>query len=126
VEVRRTRGAANEIGSVIRYRVPMLGLRADLRLTERIGRETLLYRLDHRLTENGRLIFHIAPTKDGNRRLSVYAAFDYRKGGNALSRLRWLCARLLFPGFVHDVVWNHALCAIKEEVERAHDRVPAT
>jgi hypothetical protein len=27
---------------------------------------------------------------------------------------------VLFPGFVHDVVWNHALCTIKEDVERKH------
>jgi flavin-dependent dehydrogenase len=126
VEVRRTRGVANAIGCTIRYRLPMLGLRADLRLTERIGYETLLYRLEHRLTENGKLIFNIGPSKDGNRRLSIYAAFDYRKGGNVLTRPLWRGARLLFPGFVHDVVWNHALCAIKEEVERAHDRQPVT
>jgi hypothetical protein len=33
----------------------------------------------------------------------------------------WKGARLLFPEFVHDVVWNHALCTIKEDVERKHD-----
>jgi flavin-dependent dehydrogenase len=125
VEVRRVSGTANQIGSIIRYRVPMPGLRVDLRLAEKNGHETLVYRLDRTLTENGRLIFHIAPTKDGNRRLAVYAAFDYRRGGSALTRPLWLAARLLFPGFVHDVVWNHALCTIKEDVERAHDRAPA-
>jgi len=25
---------------------------------------------------------------------------------------------------VHDVAWNHALCTIKEEVERKHDYTP--
>lgn len=125
VEVRRVAGTPNQIGSVIRYRVPLAGLRTELRLVERIGGEALFYALDRRLTENGRLIFHIAPTKDGNRRLAIYAAFDYRKGRNVLTRPLWWAARLLFPGFVHDVVWNHALCAIKESVERAHDRVPA-
>jgi hypothetical protein len=29
-----------------------------------------------------------------------------------------------FPEFVHDVVWNHALCTIKEEVERKHAYTP--
>jgi hypothetical protein len=33
----------------------------------------------------------------------------------------WKGARLLFPEFVHDVVWNHALCTIKEDVERKRD-----
>lgn len=125
VEVRRIQGVANRIGSVIRYRVPLLGIGTQLRMTERVERETLVYRLDRRLTQEGRLIFHIAPTSDGNRRLAVYAAFDYRKGANPLTRPLWFAARLLFPGFVHDVVWNHALCTIKENVERAHDRVPS-
>jgi len=35
--------------------------------------------------------------------------------------LMWRGARFLFPGFVHDVVWNHALCTMKEDVERGHD-----
>ena len=35
--------------------------------------------------------------------------------------MMWKNASLLFPGFVHDVVWNHALCTIKEDVERKHD-----
>ena len=34
-----------------------------------------------------------------------------------MSRALWRTVRVLFPGFVHDVVWNHALCSIKEEVE---------
>ena len=34
----------------------------------------------------------------------------------------WRSARFLFPEFVHDVVWNHALCTLKEDVERGHDR----
>jgi hypothetical protein len=31
---------------------------------------------------------------------------------------------LLFPEFVHDIVWNHALCTIKEDVERKHAPPP--
>ena len=51
-------------------------------------------------------------------RLSIYAAFDYKKGHSFAGRVLWGIGRALFPGFVHDVVWNHALCTIKEEVER--------
>jgi hypothetical protein len=60
-------------------------------------------------------------TKDRNRRLSIYAEFDYRKGNGFASRMRWKGARLLFPEFVHDIVWNHALCTVKENVERKQD-----
>jgi hypothetical protein len=81
----------------------------------------LLYQADEGLVDHGKLIFNVAPTTDGNRRLSIYAAFDYKKGKGFASRMMWRGARLLFPEFVHDVVWNHALCTIKEDVERKHD-----
>ena len=103
---------------------PLAGFGAELRLTKRIGLETLLYELDGRLADRGKLIFNVAPTKDGNSRLSIYAAFDYKKGHGFADRVLWGVARVLFPGFVHDVVWNHALCTIKEEVERKRVHAP--
>jgi hypothetical protein len=124
VEVRQVQGAPNQVGSVIRYRIPLLGLGAELRLTKRVGFETLLYQLVERLAEHGKLIFNVAPTKDGNSRLSIYAAFDYKRGKGFASRVLWGGVRALFPEFVHDVAWNHALCTIKEEVERKHDYTP--
>jgi hypothetical protein len=124
VEVRQIQGTPNQVGSVIRYRIPLVGLGAELRLTKRVGFETLLYQVDDRLADHGKLIFNVAPTKDGNRRLAIYAAFDYKRGKGFASRVIWGGIRRLFPEFVHDVVWNHALCSIKEEVERKHDYTP--
>jgi hypothetical protein len=121
VDIRQVQGVPNQVGSAIRYRIPFVGLGAKLRLTKRVGFETLLYQVDERLVDHAKLIFNVAPTKEGNRRLSIYTAFDYKKGKGFASRMMWKGARLLFPGFVHDVVWNHALCTIKEEVERKHD-----
>jgi len=124
VDIRQVQGVPNQVGSVIQYRIPFVGLGAKLRLTKRVGFETLLYQVDERLVDHGKLIFNVAPTKDGNRGLSIYTAFDYKKGKGFASRMMWKGARLLFPGFVHDIVWNHALCTIKEEVERKHDHTP--
>jgi hypothetical protein len=124
VEVRQVQGAPNQVGSVIRYGVPLVRLSAELRLTKRVGFETLLYQVDERLSDHGKLIFNVAPTKDGNSRLAIYAAFDYKRGKGLASRVLWKGIRVLFPEFVHDVVWNHALCSIKEEVERKHDYTP--
>jgi flavin-dependent dehydrogenase len=124
VEVRQIQGAPNQVGSVIRYRIPLVGLGAELRLSRRVGFETLLYQVDERLSDHGKLIFNVAPTKDGNSRLSIYAAFDYKRGKGLVSRVLWQGIRALFPEFLHDVVWNHALCSIKEEVERRHDYTP--
>jgi hypothetical protein len=121
-DIRQIHGAPNQVGSVIRYRVPLIGLGTILRLTKRIGLETLLYEVDERMVDHGKIIFNVAPTKDGNRGLSIYAAFDYKKGKGFVSRMIGKGARILFPGFVHDVVWNHSLCTIKEEVERKRDQ----
>ncbi len=122
VDVRQVQGIPNQAGSVIRYRVPFVGLGAEMQLTKRVGSETLLYQIDERLVHDGKLIFNVSPTKGGNCRLSIYTSFDYKKGKGFVGRVIWEGARLLFPGFVHDIVWNHALCTIKEEVERNHDQ----
>ena len=124
VDIRQIQGVPNQVGSVIRYRLPFVGLGAQLRLTKRVGLETLLYQVDERLVDHGELIFNVASTKDGNSRLSIYTAFDYKRGKGFAGRVIWEGVRLLFPGFVHDVVWNHALCTLKEEVERKHDHTP--
>ena len=89
-----------------------------------VGFETLLYQLDERLADRGKLIFNVRPTRDGSSRLAIYAAFDYKKGHGFAGRVLWGVARVLFPGFVHDVVWNHALCTLKEAVERKHTYTP--
>ncbi len=120
IEVQWIRGVPNQDGSVIRYRLPAIGLSAELRLTRRVGSETLLYELDDRLCDHGKLIFNLGPTKDGNSRLTIYAALDYKIGKALPGRILWGAARAVFPEFIHDVVWNHALCTIKEEVERKH------
>jgi len=124
VDVRRIQGEANKVGSVIRYSVPLARFGTELRLTKTVGLETLLYEVAERLADHGQLIFNVAPAKDGNSRLSIYAAFDYKKGQGFAGRVLWGVARVLFPGFVHDVVWNHALCTLKEEVERKHTCTP--
>ncbi len=117
IEVRRIRGVPNQVGTVIRYRTPLFGLGTELRLTKRVGFGTHLYQPNERLTNHGKLIFSVAPTKDGNNKLSIYAAFDYKRRKSFAGRVLWRSARLLFPEFVHDVVWNHALCTIKEDIE---------
>ena len=122
VDVRQIQGLPNQVGSVIRYRIPFLGLGSEMHLTKRIGFETLLYEVDKQLVERGKLIFNVAPAKDGNRRLAIYTSFDYKRGKGIAGRIIWEGVRLLFPGFVHDIVWNHALCTIKEEVEGKHDQ----
>ncbi len=60
----------------------------------------------------------VAPTKDGNHRLVIYTAFDFRKGRGLIGRAFWKVFRALFPEYAHDVFWNHAICCIKGEAEK--------
>ena len=124
VSVRQIRGVPNQIGSMIRYRIPFFGLSSEMQLTKRVGFETMLYQVDERLVDKGKLVFNVAPAKDGNRRLAIFTSFQYKKGKGIASQLLWEGVRLLFPEFVHDIVWNHALCTIKEDVERKHASPP--
>ncbi len=121
IRMQQIKGAPNQVGSVILYKIAGVQLTAELELTRRAGSTAVLYEADDRIVDHGRLIFNISPTRDGNRKLSVYAAFNYRKGTGVANRMLWKGVRFLFPGFVHDVVWNHALCTMKEEVEWKHD-----
>jgi hypothetical protein len=79
LDLRQIRGVPNEIGSAIRYTIPFFGLSSEMQLTQKVGSATLLYQVDERLVNHGKLIFSVAPTKDGNRRLAIYASFEYKK-----------------------------------------------
>jgi len=117
-DVRGIAGKPNQVGSVIEYRLKGISLSVDLCLTRTIADKTLLYEVGETFAENGKLIFDIKPTKDGNHRLVIYTSFDFKRGDSAWRKPFWKVFRVLFPAYVHDVVWNHALCTIKEDVER--------
>lgn len=118
VEVARVSGSPNTVGAVVRYRLRMAPVAMDIRLARCIPDRSLLYEPAELFALRGRLLFDITPTRDGNHRLVVYTAFDFRKGNHPLGRIFWRALRWLFPEYAHDVVWNHAVCAIKAEAER--------
>ena len=118
VDVKRVSGDANREGAVVRYRIPRLPLAEDIRLGRSVEGKSLLYEPSGRFTRRGRLLFDITPTRDGNNRLVIYTAFDYKRGGNPATKLFWKGFRHLFPDYAHDVVWNHAICCIKAEAEK--------
>jgi flavin-dependent dehydrogenase len=118
LDVTRISGPPNTVGAVVRYRLKRLPIAMDIRLARAIPDRTLLYEPGELFSRNGKLIFDIAPTKDGNSRLVIYTAFDFRRGRTAASRLFWRLFRKIFPDYAHDVVWNHAICCIKRDAEK--------
>jgi flavin-dependent dehydrogenase len=118
VDVRRISGQANQAGAVVRYRLRGLPVHMDIRLARCIPGKILLYEPGELFSKRGKLIFEVSPTKDGNCRLVVYTAFDFRRGRGVVGRRFWKLFKQMFPDYAHDVVWNHAICCIKGEVEK--------
>ena len=106
------------MGSVVRYSLRMLPVSMDIRLARCIPGKTLLYEPGELFAKRGKLIFEVTPTKDGNNRWVIYTAFDFRRGRGAIGKRFWRLFKIMFPEYAHDVVWNHAICCIKGEVEQ--------
>ncbi|MFZ7112461.1 MAG: NAD(P)/FAD-dependent oxidoreductase [Desulfatiglandales bacterium] len=119
VEIVRTSGLPNQLDSTIRYKASVLPIALDMHLKRVVPEEVLFYEVSEKFADRGKLIFEIRPTKDGNHRLVIYTAFDFKRGGGVGTKIFWRFFRLFFPAFLHDIVWNHALCTIKQEAESA-------
>lgn len=117
LDVRRITGLPNEIGSIVQYRLKNTPVAMGIHLKGSVTDRTLFYKPSELFAKNGILLFDIAPTKDGNNRLVVYTAFDYKKGKNPFSKIFWKIFKAVFPDYAHDVVWNHAVCTIKKQAE---------
>jgi len=118
VDVKRTFGLSNKEGAVVSYSMGMLPVLMNVCLVKRLPGKALLYEPAGFFTEQGKLLFDITPTRDGNNRLVLYTAFDFKKGKSPLGRIFWNLFKQVFPDYAHDVVWNHAICCIKGEAEK--------
>jgi hypothetical protein len=118
LRVERTSGRPNEPGCVIRYKTPFKFLDFQVVLEHQDKDRYLTYRVRDGFAEGGILIFDISRLKKGAFGLSIYVAFDFARGKKWTERIFWSLFRYLFPGFVHDVLWNHSLCQLKDVIEK--------
>ena len=65
----------------------------------------------------GVLIFEVEARGADTSDVSIYVAFNFPRGRNVLTGPGWWLLRQAFPAFVHDVIWNHSLCQLKDCVE---------
>jgi flavin-dependent dehydrogenase len=117
IQVRRTAGAANVVGSTIRYHVTPSWLSFSVDLERLIQGHCLLYRVADGFARDGILVFDIDRLREGVSLLTIYVAFDFPRGTSPLTKIGWRLGRAIFPGFVHDVIWNHSLCQMKHLIE---------
>ncbi len=117
VEIRRTSGEPLQAGSIIGYRI-FGGLIAFS--IEQLGptdQGQIRYRVHDGFADGGLFLFEVEPGTPGHCFVTVYLAFDYARGKTLLSRIYWRLFRLLFPEFIHEVLWNHALCELRHAAE---------
>jgi flavin-dependent dehydrogenase len=118
IRVERTAGVANQVGSVVRYIVSVRCLGFSMVLENAVHERLLVYRILDGFPRGGVLVFDIQPAEREAYSLSIYVAFDFPRGNNPVAKVAWWLWKLVFPAFVHDVLWNHALCKLKSLVEQ--------
>lgn len=117
VRIRRVSGLPNTPGCVIQYEVVSRAAVFHLQLIEVLGGHLAIYRVQDGFARDGILLFEIEESAAGACALSIYVAFNFPGGSGWAGRLFWKSFRCLFPAFVHDVIWNHSLCQLKDAVE---------
>jgi flavin-dependent dehydrogenase len=117
IHIHRIAGARNAPGCVIRYEVLGHRLAFSLVLEQVVDERLAVYRVRDGFARGGVLIFEIERLAAGVSTLSIYVAFNFARGRTWAARPFWWLFRRLFPAFVHDVLWNHSLCQLKDLVE---------
>ena len=116
VKIRRIAGEPLQQGSVIEYRI-FRGLLA-FEVEQQPSRENLIvYKVNGGFCHDGLFCFQVESLPSGYSLLTIYLVFDYARGKGFSRRLFWGAFRHLFPEYIHDVLWNHALCKFKQVVE---------
>jgi flavin-dependent dehydrogenase len=117
IKVKRVSGDSNEVGSVIQYSTPLRWFTFRIILEDMVSDRFMIYRVMDGFARGGVLIFDIEETRKRLHLLSIYVAFNFPKGGGPLKKIYWRLFKLFFPGFTHDVLWNHSLCKLRDVVE---------
>ncbi len=104
-------------GCTIRYRIFGGALSFDIVQEESADENLIRYRVVGSFADGGSFIFLIQPMSASHCTLTVYLSFDYKRGASPAERLLWWVFRSLFPEYVHDVIWNHALCEFRQVLE---------
>jgi len=117
VRIRRRLGQPNVPGCEIRYELPFRFLSFSLVLERIVDESLAVYRVLNGFARGGVLLFEIEKSSHEIHTLSIYVAFNFTRGRAGMTRPLWRLFRLLFPAFIHDVLWNHSLCQFKDIVE---------
>lgn len=117
VGIHRIRGEPLQQGSIIQYRVFWGLLSFTIEQQASVRENLIVYKVKGGFADDGLFCFELEPLPAGGCLLTIYLVFDYARGGGFISRAFWSAFRIFFPEYIHDVLWNHALCEFKQVVE---------
>lgn len=120
IRIRRVAGLPNARGCTIEYKVVLPRFSFRLVLEHLVEDNLAVYRVQNGFARGGVLIFELERRGPDTCNLSIYVAFNFRRGRHRLARPLWWLVGRIFPAFVHDVIWNHSLCQLKDRVEEQH------
>ncbi|MBK7628738.1 MAG: hypothetical protein IPJ16_16340 [Bacteroidales bacterium] len=113
IKVSRISGEPNEPGSIIRYNIFLKPLSFNLRLVNAIPGQSIRYEILDGFGRGGILLFEIDGFKKENKEINGEQLLSIFVGFNFSSQF----LKIIFPSFMHDVLWNHSLCKLKSEIE---------
>ena len=117
VKIWRTKGAPLEPGCVINYSLFGGFLSFCIEQQANANHHLLVYKVNGGFAHGGYFIFEVDPLSSGHCDVTVYLGFNYARGNSLPARVYWRVFRLLFPESIHDVLWNHALCELRQKAE---------
>lgn len=113
IKVHRVCGERNEPGSILRYNIILKPLSFNLNLVKSIPGQYLHYQIMDGFGRGGVLLFEIDGLRKGNENINGEQVLSIFVGFNFSNKV----LRFIFPSFMHDVLWNHSLCQLKNVVE---------
>jgi hypothetical protein len=121
VKIQQTHGDPLQEGCVIEYRIFRGLISFSIEQQPSIRENLFVYKVKGGFADGGLFCFEVAPGGAGFNQLTIYLVFDYARGTTMAGRARcWLFKRL-FPEFIHDILWNHAFCQLKQVAEQREE-----
>jgi len=117
VRIRRTEGEPLQEGSVIQYRIFWGAMSFSIEQQPSDREDLIVYKVNGGFADGGLFCFEVKPLAEGRCLMTIYLVFDYARGRTLFGRFFWRLFKLFFPEFLHDVLWNHALCELKQVAE---------
>ena len=118
VVIQRRQGCLAEENATIDYRIFGGLIRFAVVQVPSGDPYILQFKVKGGFAHDGDFLFSISPTRRDHTRLSVLLSFDYPAGSRPVEAIFWRLFALLFPDSIHEIIWNHALCELKQASEK--------